>query len=269
LNSGAGPTGASDTPNSTGSDWRGTVFGRLTPSPIQQTPNPLRRPTALLAVAGLAFLVASQFVRWGWYMDVGGHVNEVGYVGQSEGGFPAAFAAAAMLLVIGSRSGAASGFRVVQYLPFVLGLTCLLLAASGYRQADAEMSSYSGDGRPGSLDAGVWLGLAGGVAVAIGGIAATLSRRGNAVHADAPAVSVRQLLPDLIVGAAGAPVALGLWLVFGQAGGMWLGIFGVFFGPVIALAAWRWLRGEANARNEPGPIPPVPMDRLHEKGPTR
>jgi hypothetical protein len=202
-------------------------------------------------------------------MDVGGHVNEVGYGGQSEGGFPAAFVAIAMLFVIRSRSGAASGFRLVQYLPLILGLTCLLLVASGYRQADAEMSSYSRDGRPGSLDAGVWLALAGGVAVAIGGMAATLSRRRNALHADAPAISARQLLPNLLVGAAGAPLWLGLWLVAGQIGGMWLGIFGILFGPMLALAVWRWLRGEGNAGNEPGSTPPVPMDRLHEKGPTR
>lgn len=250
--------------------WRRTVFDRprapLDGGGWEDQPSPGGR----FALLAFVLLMASQTTRWGWWTDVGGHTQDVGYVAQSADGLAGSLAALALWLVIRARSGASSGFRIVQYLPLILGGTCLLLAISGYQQVNTEMLSYRADERPADLDAGVYVALLGAALAFAGGLLATRARLRNPTHRDAPALSIRSVLPQIAVGALGVPAWVLVWLSLGQIGGMWLGMFGIFFAPVVSLAVARLLRGDGlSDEDRQSRIDAVPMDRLRDEGRTR
>lgn len=252
----------------TESGWQRTVFhrGPVAVGDRDERPSPGGR----FALVAFAFLMASQTTRWGWWTDIGGHTQDVGYVGQSVAGLLGALIAFGLWFVIRAPSGASSGFRIIQGLPLILGLSCFLVAASGYQQANAEMLAHRADQRSADLDAGVWLAVIGGIAGLIGGLRATGSRLRNPTHRDAPAISVRSLLRQMGIGALGIPAWLAIWLSVGQVGGMWLLTFGVLFAPVVSLAVAGWLRRDGLSDEErKARVEPVPMDRLREQGPNR
>ena len=244
------------------SGWQRTVFRRGPVATVDAYDRP--SPGGRFALAAFALLMASQWT------DIGGNTQDVGYVGQSVAGLLGALIAFGLWVVIRAPSGASSGFRIIQGLPLILGLACLLVAVSGYQQANAEMLAHRADERAADLDAGVWLAVIGGVAACIGGMRATGSRLRNPTHRDAPAISVRWFLRQMGIGAVGVPIWLAIWLSMGQVGGMWLLTFGVLFAPVVSLAVVGWLRrdGLSDAERR-ARVEPVPMDRLREEGPNR
>jgi hypothetical protein len=250
--------------------WRRTVFDRSRAALDGGDWEDRASPGGRFALLAFLLLMASQTTRWGWWTDVGGHTQDVGYVGQSTDGLAGALAALALWLVIRARSGATSGFRVVQFLPLILGGACLLIGIGGYQQVNMEMLSHRGDLRPADLDAGVYLALLGAGLGLAGGVLATRARLRNPTHSDAPAISLKSVLPQIAAGAIGAPAWLAIWLGLGQIGGMWLGMFGIFLGPVVSLAVVRWVRGDGlSAQDRRTGIQAVPMDRLRDEGRTR
>jgi hypothetical protein len=145
-------------------------------------------PGGGLAWLAVALLVACQATRWGWWTDIGGHTMDVGYFSQSVAGLAGTACAAGLALAIRARSGAGSGFRTVQLLPLILGLTCLLIVAGGFQQAYTEMASHRAAGRATDLDAGAWLAVAGGVCATVAGLVATRARLRNPAHRDEPSL---------------------------------------------------------------------------------
>ena len=250
------------------SGWQRTVFrrGPVLVGDYDDRPSPGGR----FALLAFALLMASQTTRWGWWTDIGGNTQDVGYVGQSVAGLLGALIAFGLWFVIRAPSGATSGFRFIQGLPLLLGLACLLVAVSGYQQANAEMLTHRADERPADLDAGVWLAVIGGFSGFVGGLRATSSRLRNPTHRDAPAISVRSLLRQVGIGAVGVPAWLAIWLSAGQVGGMWLLTFGLLFAPVVSLAVVGWFHRDGLSDEERrARVEPVPMDRLHEQGRNR
>lgn len=174
-----GPTGSTPDPL-----WQRTVLRREQRDESERPPGK-PSPGGRFAIVALLLLLASQTTRWGWTVDSWGHTTDVGFLGQSTSGLAGSIAALALVLAIRSHSGASSGFRVVQYLPLILGAACLLIVLGGYSQAYAEMAGLRANGQPADLDLGVWLALTGGALALVSGTLATRSRRRNPVHLDA------------------------------------------------------------------------------------
>ena len=249
--------------------WRRTVLQRERPLPDVGTAE-VSSPGARFAIAASVLFVVCQATRWGWWTSLSGETRDVGYIGQSVDGLAGAVAAGAMALVIRAKSGASSGFRIVQFLPFALGLGALIFAVSGYEQVYAEMSSHRADGWPSDLDTGVWIALAGGVLAFVGGIRATRARLAAPVHGDVRVVPLRWLGREAAVGVSGALAWLLAWQLAGRIGGSAIGTLGFFVGPIASLGVWHWLRNDGMTEEERrSQAEPVPMDRLHEQGPNR
>ena len=240
----------------------GPTSGRLAVEP----PHPLLHPSRWPAVAGASLLVLGQFFRWGWFEDPSGSVRSIGALAQELDGFFAAVFGLGVLLVVASRSAAGSGFRSVQNLPLILGGICLLEALLGYRDTGNEIAAWRNDGRA-DFDLGLWLALTGAALTALGGAASTFVLRRNRVHADIVGLGRwRTLLPDVIVGAAGATAGVALWpvlilLLGNNMAAALLTVFAALIGPAVALSAWHRLRRRprtpASGPQPPGPEPPA------------
>jgi uncharacterized membrane protein YeaQ/YmgE (transglycosylase-associated protein family) len=163
-------------------DWRETVLARRQPGADGSEEK--RSPGGRFALFAFLVLVACQTTRWGWWIDIGGHTHDVGYLGQSVAGLAGSLTAISLFFVIRSPSGSSSGYRVVQLLPLLLGAACLLIVVGGFQQAYGEMASHRAELRQADLDAGSWLALLGGFSAAIGSLRATMSRLGNPLHSD-------------------------------------------------------------------------------------
>ena len=233
-------------------------------------PEQRRSPGMWIAAAAMAFFIASQLRRWGWWNDLYGTTSDVGYISQSAVGLSGTITTLVLTLVIRARSGSTSGFRLVQVGPLALGLIALLLALSGYEQTTGEMNSHLADGVPAGLDAGLWLALTGGALAFLAGVLATRARLRAPLHRDARGVTARELLPDAIASLVAMVVWLFGWVSLNLIGGMWLGMFGLVASAVVGPFARRWLLGDSLRRHRRGdPVDPVPMERLQERGPNR
>ncbi len=248
--------------------WRRTVIPGVELDAIPPEEEEVS-PGGRLAVAAFCFFVASQVFRWGWWTDVMGHTYDVGFVSQSVNGFGGAVAAAGLAVAIRAKSGASSGFRFIQLLPFVLGLVALLLSLGGLQQTYTEMASHQVEGRAAGLDVGVWMALIGAVLALVAGWKATRARLSHPLHQDA-ALAFRVLAPEIVVAAVGVPIWLVLWFLAGHTGGAPVGAVGLVLSPIAALAVWHWFRRDAKSageRREDAGV--VPVERLRERGRNR
>jgi hypothetical protein len=206
------------------------------------------RPEFWLALAGFGLLVAGQLLDWGWYVDSMGHRHRLALWAQTSDGFLALVAAVGLVVVLGYRPMASSGYRAAQLLPLVLGATSTLSALTGYLEVMVEADHQAWASQLVGIEPGMWASLAGGVLAGAAGFATTRIWLRNSTHADVTGLaSPVEGAFEVVLAGLGAAVGLGAWLLL--VGGsqvvetLWLGVVAVLVGPVITLWLWQTARG--------------------------
>lgn len=223
------------------------------PANIPDEPSLLRQPVRALVAVGSIVAIVSSVMPWAARTRIAGDVTRNGWQGLADG-FLIAVVAVVLCVLTFNRSAVDSRMQSIRRLPTILGVTALLLWASGVQTMNGAIAiwrqqGYDGEYRPwlfvclvGVLmlaAGGIWLGTrrvpkpaddpgraagrAAGVAVARVSGATSASVAFEAVGAVAGAVAADVAI--IAAGFDGFTIALPLILgtVFGALFGAWLG----------------------------------------------